>query len=82
MICAVLCCLPSEPGYGNQEVLEQASEVLKDKYGIHQTTLQVENYSEVMEECCTCQSTNKPPPRQLSSLLFWQNAGSNSTQAS
>ena len=51
---------PSEPGANNQDVLERASCMLKEKYEINQTTLQVEAFEPTMEECHTCQNVRTP----------------------
>lgn len=34
--------------------------MLKERYGIHQTTLQVENFEPTMEECHTCRNVATP----------------------
>ena len=41
--------------------------MLKERYGIHQTTLQVEEFEPTMEECHTCQ--NVTPPSRLKTLF-------------
>ena len=38
-----------------QAVLEAASEMLRNKYGFSNTTLQVEHFQDVMETCGPCQ---------------------------
>lgn len=50
--------LAVEPGANNQEVLNRASQMLKERYSIHQTTLQVEEYQEAMDGCRTCQNVS------------------------
>lgn len=59
--------LALEPGADNQTVLENASCMLKERYGISQTTLQVEAFQPTMEDCHTCQ--NVAPPSRLKSLF-------------
>lgn len=45
-------------GASAQEVLEEASSRLQGTFHFHTTTIQVENYSEEMQDCRECQ-----PPR-------------------
>jgi zinc transporter 2 len=52
--------LALEPGADNQDVLERASCMLKERYGINQTTLQVEAFQPTMEACRTCQNVSTP----------------------
>jgi len=54
-----------EPGANNQQVLTQASQMLKEQYNIHQTTLQVEDFHPTMDKCGKCQ----PPMTSKSKLL-------------
>ena len=42
----------------HQSVLNQASQMLKAKYNITVTTLQVEDYHDLMEKCETCLDRN------------------------
>ena len=51
--------LAVEPGANIQDVLNQASKMLKDKHNIVHNTLQVEEYHDLMDDCGTCQETNK-----------------------
>lgn len=60
-----LTCTPTSPpllltdaGASAQEVLEEASSRLQGTFHFHTTTIQVENYSEEMQDCRECQ-----PPR-------------------
>ena len=51
--------LATEPGVDVHTVLDEASKIVKEKYNIAHTTLQVEGYKELMNDCDTCQDKNK-----------------------
>ena len=59
-MCPLSLSLMTEPGADSQGVLQNASFMLKEKYGIHQSTLQVEAFQPLMEKCRTCQSDKSP----------------------
>ncbi|MGH0135814.1 UNVERIFIED_CONTAM: hypothetical protein FKN15_030464 [Acipenser sinensis] len=42
-------------GVDGQAVLKEANEVLQSKFDFHTTTIQIENYSEDMQDCQECQ---------------------------
>ena len=46
--------LLTEPGASSQEVLNNTSQMLKRDHNFAHTTLQVEEYHQVMESCKTC----------------------------
>ena len=50
---------PPESTANHQTVLNEASQMLKERYNITSTTLQVEDYHDLMEECGACQETDK-----------------------
>ena len=70
------CSFP-EPGANNQQVLQRASNLLKEKYGINHTTLQVEEYETTMDECHTCQDVNKTSRLKTIFKLGRNNSSSN-----
>ncbi|MGH0141166.1 UNVERIFIED_CONTAM: hypothetical protein FKN15_027451 [Acipenser sinensis] len=45
----------AEEGVDGQAVLKEANEVLQSKFDFHTTTIQIENYSEDMQDCQECQ---------------------------
>ena len=49
-----------EPGANYQEILTVASQIAKEKYGVTQTTLQVEDYQQMMNRCSACQQIMSP----------------------
>ena len=49
----------------HQSVLNQASQMLKAKYNITVTTLQVEDYHDLMEKCETCLDKESVDRRNL-----------------
>ena len=53
------CHTPSEPGVNGDEVLSRANLLLKEEHSITQTTLQVEGYQQVMDECGPCQEPER-----------------------
>ena len=55
----------TEPGANHQQVLTQASHMLKERYNIHQTTLQVEDFHPTMDECGKCQKKAKTKSKLL-----------------
>ena len=54
------CLAVTEPGADTDEVLERAGSMLKLRHSITQSTLQVEGYKQVMNECGTCQEPERP----------------------
>ena len=38
-----------------QQVLSEASRLMKDRYRIHDCTIQVEEYTDAMNDCSQCQ---------------------------
>ena len=57
--CLSLSPLHAEPECNKQRVLEEASHMLREKYGFSHTTLQVEEFHEAMVDCGACQGTQK-----------------------
>lgn len=51
--------ISTEPGANSDGVLARASKMLKEQHQIMQTTLQVEGYQEVMDDCHTCQEAER-----------------------
>ena len=49
----------TEPGSISQDVLNNASEMLKKEHHFAHTTLQVEDYQTDMEDCRSCSDTPK-----------------------
>ena len=50
---------PIEGDANHQDVLNEASKMLRRKHHIVSCTLQVEKHDDRMEDCDTCQETNK-----------------------
>ena len=49
----------TESNADHQTVLDNASKMLRKEHNITSTTLQVEHHDDLMEECGTCQETDK-----------------------
>ena len=46
--------LVAEPNVDSQQILKQANSLLRKKYKIESTTLQIEQYDDLMESCNDC----------------------------
>ena len=46
--------LVTEEDVNNQAILNEANSLLRSKYKIEQTTIQIEQYDEIMESCNDC----------------------------
>ena len=51
--------LAVEHGTNSQDVLDKASKILKEKHNIVHSTLQVEEYRNLMDDCGTCQERKR-----------------------
>lgn len=47
--------LISEKGYDPLQLIRQASDIMNVKYGIMDTTMQIEEYVDEMSDCTKCQ---------------------------
>ena len=59
----------TEPGSDSQEVLDNASQMLKKEHHFAHTTLQVENYRTNMADCRGCSDTPKKRRKSIKELL-------------
>ncbi len=62
-----------EPGTNGDEVLSCANQLLREEHHITKTTLQVESYQQIMDECGPCQEPERVGVLQgiLPKFLFW-----------
>ncbi len=47
--------LTVEPGINTQDILDEANRMVKETHDIAHTTLQVEDFTDLMNDCNTCQ---------------------------